>query len=389
LIRHPEVRARIAGWVAYQPPHAGTVLSDLVQNSAELRPTGELVFGMLKGSSFTYQDMERGFRAGFNKTYRDEIERIPREFPIVTLVTSEEGASMDQYLHGDKSKVAFLAPFVGPIAANGGGLNDGIASFEGTCLDGATCAYVPGIDHFAAVMNTSPYKSITKSERITMFRTLLDMLAHRIRTTGTPDTPAQDAGALGLEVQEWLGGPFNWSGDARARSFAFHIMLNIADLDAYLKDPRHEAPLSGNVDVDGKKALAIVEGDAEFLVDARGPSDAKDTKLFLYRFVYFDPERGPVTFIGRKTAHNDRHGLDLWSDTTTIDFQLYAGRIAKGEQPTAAPIGRGTLHMKPARLVESIVNLRAPGKNIARSAKAVSEFGRLFFGDFWEIYGLR
>src|SRR5690606_33467270 len=103
---------------------------------------------------------------------RAPIEDLTRSLPLITLVTDEEPlSSLKDYLLG---RTSFLSPFVKPIADNGGGLNDGIAMVEGTCLPGGrSCIYLHGIDHFAAVMNTSPYRTLSTKERLLIFQALL------------------------------------------------------------------------------------------------------------------------------------------------------------------------------------------------------------------------
>jgi hypothetical protein len=100
----------------------------------------------------------------------------------VTLVTTESAVGWTKYLFSvRKAKIAFLAPFVKVISDRGGGPNDGIATIPGTCLPRATCFFVSGIDHFAAVMNTAPFKTPSPEERVTLFRTMLEMVVRRAK----------------------------------------------------------------------------------------------------------------------------------------------------------------------------------------------------------------
>ena len=179
MIRHPEIRKKIAGWVAYQPPFAGSPLADIVHEKSEFKIPTDLLLKVLGGTSVSYEDMETGIRQQFNHAHQNEIDEISHEFPIVTLITTEDPSTPTEYLFEDKSKFGFLSPFVGPIQERGGGPNDGIALVAGSCLKYASCIYLHGLDHFAADMDTAPYKTLTRDERIALFRTMLEMLARR------------------------------------------------------------------------------------------------------------------------------------------------------------------------------------------------------------------
>jgi hypothetical protein len=181
LNRQPDLLSRVAGWVAYQPPHAGSILADILLEKPGRRATYWL-FDALEGSGLAVEDMTTRVRAAFNAKYAAQIQAIARAFPVVTLITTESPASWARYLFSvNKSRIAFLAPFVQVIRDRRGGPNDGIATVAGTCLPGAICFYVDGIDHFAAVMNTAPFKTLSPEWRVTLFRTMLSMVSRRLR----------------------------------------------------------------------------------------------------------------------------------------------------------------------------------------------------------------
>lgn len=188
LIRHPEVRAKVAGWVAYQPPHDGSILADMIQDHHALRGPTAAFLSLLRGTGLAIADMSTSSRRAYNEAHRFEIIGLTRTFPIVTLLTTETGASASRYLFGPRASSAFLAPFIPVIAERDralsysglAGLNDGIASVHGTCLERSACVYLTGIDHFDSVMNTAPFKSLASADRVSLFRAMVQMLVHRI-----------------------------------------------------------------------------------------------------------------------------------------------------------------------------------------------------------------
>lgn len=187
LLNNPLVRSKLAGWLAYQPPHHGTYLADAPTNGSVSGFFIDKLFKLLQGSGLAIRDMRTDHRRRYMHRNREAIARVLTEVPVVTLVTDDVPlSSLTNYLlvplKRQQSSVSFLAPFVHPIASHGGGINDGIAMVEGTCIEGGrSCVYLHGIDHFAAVMNTSPWKTPTERERLLIFQSLLHHLTQYLR----------------------------------------------------------------------------------------------------------------------------------------------------------------------------------------------------------------
>ena len=188
LVKYPDMMKYVAGWIAYQPPHSGTYLAEAPTNGPVRKGLINLLYKTLKGSGLAITEMRRDFRQTFMKKHADKVSTIYSRIPVITLVTDDlpltESGSIYQYLavpfFGQSDEISFLSPFVGPIDRNGGGLNDGIATVDGTCLLKSDCIYLHGIDHFAAVMNTSPYKTLSKEERLLVFQALLQKMYKKL-----------------------------------------------------------------------------------------------------------------------------------------------------------------------------------------------------------------
>jgi hypothetical protein len=111
LVRHPDVLGRVAGWAAYQPPHAGSILADLILEKGGRRLTYWL-FDLLRGSGLAIEDMTTRVRKAWNAKHAAAIDRIAKAIPIVTLVTTESAVGWTKYLFSvHKAKIAFLALF--------------------------------------------------------------------------------------------------------------------------------------------------------------------------------------------------------------------------------------------------------------------------------------
>jgi cholesterol oxidase len=87
-------------------------------------------------------------------------------------------------------------------------------------------------------------------------------------------------------------------------------------------------------------------------------------------------------FEGDEHIADDR-GLDLWSDTTTLDVTL-----TEGEAPGGALLGRGMLHVEPAAFLRQPRTTRAvTARGRAERLAAVARFGAHFAGGLWDVYG--
>jgi hypothetical protein len=167
-----KLRHKIKAWIAYQPPFAGSPLADLVNDHIAIDyPTRGLV-DLLKGTPLTYKEMSLKFRKNFNYYYEDEIKVITKQIPMTTLVTQTSTVDMMDYLE-NPSRNNFLGPLVNLIESKYHLPNDGIAIVPGTCIDGSNCYFKYNVDHFNAVMDTSPYSGFNISERLQIFKFLL------------------------------------------------------------------------------------------------------------------------------------------------------------------------------------------------------------------------
>ena len=123
---------------------------------------------------------------------------------------------------------------------------------------------------------------------------------------------------------------------------AFHLDLQVDDVERFFTDDEHEATCTGWIDCDGLgERMAIAEGTFNLLVAADGPR----RREMRYRLFAHDRAGRPVTLAGVKNVE-DGWFNDTWVDTTTLFTRLYAGWVARDEEDGADPAG----HRGPARL---------------------------------------
>ena len=152
-----------------------------------------------------------------------------------------------------------------------------------------------------------------------------------------------------------------------------HASVHIPNIDAFLEDPNHAGELSGKINYPPFGQTLHSTGGVFNLFS---PTDANNTKHMIYELA-LSSASGPLYFAGHKVVRQDE-GLDLWSDTTTLYSRLYRGADKSGEI-----IGAGVLRLGVRDLMRLLSTLRA---TIDGSATNVLKFGKMFFGELWDIY---
>jgi hypothetical protein len=128
-----------------------------------------------------------------------------------------------------------------------------------------------------------------------------------------------------------------WQGTA----CGFSIDVRVDDPARFFAEPDHEATCIGTLRCDGLGgAMPIERGTFNLLPVAGGPR----RREMRYRLFARDHAGRPVTLSGFK-AVEDGWLRDTWIDTTTLFTRLYAGWVAREEEPAATPLATGILHV--------------------------------------------
>ncbi len=166
-------------------------------------------------------------------------------------------------------------------------------------------------------------------------------------------------------------------GERTGQRLAMHVDAVIARLDAFLSDPEQGAELRGSIEFAPLGKGMVSERGAFKLYS---PAGVSGMKYMVYELVFRQGGKH-YTLAGRKEV-GDVAGLDIWPDTTTLYARLHAG----GD--TDAPvIGAGILRLGVREVLDLLSTLEVTGARSDRErARACATFGRLFFGELWEIY---
>jgi len=163
----------------------------------------------------------------------------------------------------------------------------------------------------------------------------------------------------------------------------FHLTITAEDVERFVVDPRHLGSATGWVESDvlGGR-LAVQRGWFNLFTREGGPG----SRRMLYRLHFTDAAGNPLTLVGHKDVHDDP-GADVWRDTSTLYVTLHAGHVPPGapdkpEDGRVVAAGVITIHLPD--FLRQLTTFRTEG---TRPAYAMEEFGRLFLGQLWEVYG--
>lgn len=165
--------------------------------------------------------------------------------------------------------------------------------------------------------------------------------------------------------------------------FMFHLTIMADDADEFVRNPRHEARTEGWVECEtlGGK-LPVESGIFNLFVDTDDPKLIK----MLYRLYFTDGVGHPLTLSGFKRVKDDP-GFDAWSDTSTLFSRVLAGHVDAAAEPSAEVVASGIIQIYLTDFAKQLTTFRSRGGTFADRSRALDEFGKLFLGKLWRIYG--
>jgi acyl dehydratase len=147
----------------------------------------------------------------------------------------------------------------------------------------------------------------------------------------------------GLRFRETMAGYMSPAGSFRAGyrwgkaaggEVRFTAVITITDLDTFLQDPEHAAPLTARLDYDGLGwDLPVKAGRFQLFCRRNGR-----TRMLYYLPFTCSGQR--YLLFGQKFV-GDRPGLHVWRDLTSLHTQLL--RLDESGQPVGEPLAKGIL----------------------------------------------
>ncbi|MGA9860254.1 MAG: hypothetical protein WBQ18_20475, partial [Solirubrobacteraceae bacterium] len=179
------------------------------------------------------------------------------------------------------------------------------------------------------------------------------------------------------------------AGKDAGTAFMFHLTITASDVERFIADPHHLGAATGWIESDAFGGrLPVTDGAFNLFVDAAPPG----CKRMLYSLQFADGEGHLLTLTGFKDIRR-HHGLDLWTETTTLFTRVLQGHVKPpaadptdlSDDSTDAPVlAGGILHIHPLDFARQLTTFRVTPPS---RVDALGRFGALFAGELWQAYG--
>jgi cholesterol oxidase len=170
-------------------------------------------------------------------------------------------------------------------------------------------------------------------------------------------------------------------GQISNESFEFTLTITSDDVYDTIKNPDHDAKITGTVTAPGlsPQPLTAVEGVFNLFVD--DPTNV-NVKLMKYGMKLESEEGKTYYFKGFKFVHHKR-GLDEWGDTSTLYITIF-----EGGDDTGKILGQGVLHILTSDFLKQIRTMKAVNaSSTPEGLKALADFGKYFSRALFQVYG--
>ena len=189
-----------------------------------------------------------------------------------------------------------------------------------------------------------------------------------------------DRGSTATSHDEYQAAAAN--GKARDEAFMFHLDVSVADVDAFLASPAHQARADGYIDsplFGGRRPVA--DGTVNLLVNGVDPTK----KHMRYRCYFTASDGREYTLAGVKDIEGPAF-TTVWAETTTLYTLILDGRVADGQPGTI--VAAGVLVIRPEDFfLRQLFSFRTTGPTPAARLDGLNRFGAMFMGQIWDVYG--
>jgi hypothetical protein len=180
LLHHPEIRARVAGWLILQAPMYGSPLLDCMVDCPFTDIALNFGLQLLESNYTTPQEITSKALNKFHRANDKEIDDIISSIPTLSMASTFKNPSLFSIPFIPFSKKSAFELFNRFIELSGGGKNDGMTPLKSACLQGTECVHLKQFDHGHLVVDLSPFKAYKTQVRRSVFLGLLSMLKKRI-----------------------------------------------------------------------------------------------------------------------------------------------------------------------------------------------------------------
>jgi hypothetical protein len=190
---------------------------------------------------------------------------------------------------------------------------------------------------------------------------------------------------VGVSFTERMIGPFAMGvrhpadgaerGAATSWTMTLKANVSIADIRAFLGDPRPSAAMSGELALPGVRKPIPFDTGSFRLFPRSGPA------LMVYELP-FTHDGVAYRLAGEKCWRGRPAARRMWSDTTTLQVRLHRGETTAGEV-----VGAGVLRIGIGDFARAIASMRAPrAASPLQSGRALGAYAWLFARELSRTY---
>lgn len=172
-------------------------------------------------------------------------------------------------------------------------------------------------------------------------------------------------------------------GKADDSPLEFTVTVTASDVDRLVQDRDHEAELTGTVTAPAlsPEPMTVHDGRFNLLVRDSGQHGHAGARQMRYSMPLTATD-GTAYFLDGFKQIRDEHGMDLWSDTTTLYVTVHRDGA---DGPVAA---KGIITIHPKDFAHQLTTMEAVGAaSRLDGLKALATFGRYFAGSLNESFG--
>jgi cholesterol oxidase len=163
------------------------------------------------------------------------------------------------------------------------------------------------------------------------------------------------------------------------------LVLEVTDVDAFLRDPDAKAIATGYVDCPKLGGRCEVEkGTVNILVDVI--HHRHKFKDFRYRLLFRTPIGRLLTLSGVKFVDHDGI-IYVWRDTTKLFTKIFEGDVARDDEDRATTLASGILRLHFLAFLKMMMLARSNPPTPAAWITGMWRFLSFFVGSLWQVYG--
>jgi hypothetical protein len=155
LVQHPELRKKIAGWVASQSPFHGSPTADQVCEHPLKGLPAEILFELFAGNQLGLQSLQQESRDQFMADNAAEIEKITSLIPTISFASYVQEKDLSGWM------LVINALYGQQMESLYHNEHDGLVPIESTSLPGADFAIFEGLTHLSDNRREKPYTALS------------------------------------------------------------------------------------------------------------------------------------------------------------------------------------------------------------------------------------